>query len=260
MQSSEAGGFFWACRRPLFLQTASRSCAGAFTKQFLCEMRKRRQGHCLSMSVRKFIRATVLILCGGLAGYRMHRPENSDLFLAPEKIPQLEYFTGPESFSKIENGKNDLEALCRRARLEAQTKFVIHAEKGSQASAQEEMISDLGQVMNEFKGSVQEVEIAQDLLLVLKRAQRFEQWTELYLKLLYQYPMHPVLIGLAEDALVIGKAAGRPAEILAGLEHLNAIPYEFEGKARIALILESAGPQKTLTRLEMRGHSNQPRS
>jgi hypothetical protein len=156
--------------------------------------------------------------------------------------PQLDYLTGPESFSRIQNIKGTLEALCLQVRIKAQNTLIgasepVGAPLHNQERSSEPAIRALEQEMQEFQGTEQELELAHDLLIALKVAQRFDRWTDVYLKALYQCPMHPVVLHFAPEAVQIGKAAGRQEEILRGLAHVTAIPLEFEGKDTIAALL-----------------------
>ena len=60
----------------------------------------------------------LLTLVSGSAGYlfRAHKTDGS-LVLSVGDVMKDEYFVPPDSFSRIENTKNALEALCNRQRL-----------------------------------------------------------------------------------------------------------------------------------------------
>jgi hypothetical protein len=96
------------------------------------------------------------------------------------------------------------------------------------------------------QGWAQEMELAQDLFVAYKCAD-VENWVDLYLKLAYEHPVHPVTIRLAAAALALSTAAGRQEEVLKALEHVNAIPLNFEGKRQLAAVLSKARIPDQLT-------------
>ncbi len=190
---------------------------------------------------------TVLVaLVSGWSGYWLHERGTDGSRSRPATwMPGVEYLTRPQSFSRVENARNSLEALCVRVRLEIQNGIMAHAKSPgvlhvSSAEAElplDRVIHDCEQVMRDFEGTDQEVYLAQDLLWALKKTRRFDRWTEVYLKALYEHPTHPVVGCLAQEAITIGRLAGQEREVFAGLEHLSAIPIEFENKDRIRAAL-----------------------
>ena len=164
----------------------------------------------------------------------------------------------PESFSRIENAKKILEGLCVRLRVELQGRRV--ADRLSVArnttSAQEakphleSSIRDLERGMLEFQGTEQELDIAEDLLRVLKQAGRLDRWIEVNLKALYEHPMHPVVASFAKEAIAHGRAVGREEDVVAGLRHLIAIPLDFEGKESVKAALFDGKPANGLKHVD----------
>jgi len=165
----------------------------------------------------------------------------SDDLLAPGITPSLEYYLSQDSFSEAENTKATLEALCQRFRTEIQAKRLADHQSVAQASTYNPIsephltnaIADLDQAMREFSGTEQEMEIAQDLLLALKKAGRYDRWLDVYLTALYEHPTLPVVSRFAGDALVIGKRCGETKRVRAGLDHLLEIPFDFKGRESI---------------------------
>jgi hypothetical protein len=188
------------------------------------------------------------VACGSFAllgGWHWLEERRTELLIAPAgTLPPLDYLVPAESFSHVENTKRNLDALCVRLRLEVQLQILtndglIATNRRSSPGAHrwEDPIRDLERGMHEFQGTDRELFVAQDLLFVLKKAERYERWMEVYLKALYEQPTHPVVASFAREALVIGRLIGREQEVLAGLNHLRAIPFDFENKALVEAVL-----------------------
>jgi len=201
--------------------------------------------------------AYVVLLSGltGCFGYWLHgQSEESGSFAAAKSLPQLEYLIVPESFSRVENTRKTLEGLCARLRLEVQGRLWMQKRAPAQPGASREVsktslegiIRDLEREIKEFAGTDEELYLVEDLFCVLKRAERFDRWVDLYLKALYEHPMHPVVARFAREAVSMGKAAGRQNEVLSGLTHLGAIPCDFEGKAKVSAVLVDANRRNQL--------------
>lgn len=96
--------------------------------------------------------------------------------------------------------------------------------------------------MREFKGTEQQLEAAQVLLVVLQKAERFDRWTEVFLEALYKHPTHPVVARFAHDAVRISELAGQQKQVLDALAYLSDFPAEFAGRGEIEAALSSAEP------------------
>jgi hypothetical protein len=94
----------------------------------------------------------------------------------------------------------------------------------------------------EFEGTEQQLEITKVLLVALQKAERFDRWTEVYLRTLYEHPTHDVVTRFANDAVKISKLAGQKKRVLEALEYLSAFPAEFTGRAEILAALDTARP------------------
>jgi hypothetical protein len=215
----------------------------------------------MNTKLKHLIWALLLVTAGGWAGYRSRPLEASDLVLSKEATPQVDYLIGAQSFSRIENTKTTLEGLCRRVCLEARTKLLTPKYSGSSSSQETECLASviraLEQGMHEFEGTEQELELVQELLVTLKRAEHFDRWLDVYLKTLYEHPTHPVPLHFAQEALAVSHAVGRQGEVLAGLRHLLTIPLDFDGKDGVAALLLHITSRDQLTRFEAYSHSNQ---
>ena len=174
--------------------------------------------------------------------------ENSGTFLAAKSLPQLDYVVVPDSFSRIENARQDLEGLCARLRLEIETRLCeqrrVELQAGVSSAAQtarlDRIIRDLEDGMNEFEGTDQKLYVAEDLLCVLKREEHYNRWVEVYLRALYEHPMHPLVSRFAAEAITMGKQTGRESDVLSALTHLSSIPLDFQGKEKIEAALLGA--------------------
>jgi hypothetical protein len=180
--------------------------------------------------------ALALALVGGVS-YRMGSQRVGALaYLAADKTAPLEYYITEKSFSEVENAKSSLEGLCWRFRTAVRAKRVtdrtLRAGTSEGTGALEphldRAISELEEGMQEFSGTDQEVEVGADLLLAMKTSRQFERWTELYLRLLYSRPTHPIIAGLTNEAVAIAERCGRQESLRAALEHLRGIPAEFQ--------------------------------
>jgi predicted nucleic acid-binding protein len=96
-----------------------------------------------------------------------------------------------------------------------------------------ELIRDFQAAIQEFAGTGQEMSFVQDLLGIFKREGRYHEWVSLFLEHVYRDPIHDVIGRLANDALIVAKAAHREQEVLTALRHLHDIPFEFAAKPAV---------------------------
>lgn len=180
---------------------------------------------------------------GGTIGYWLHSLRADAAVLSVKDVLQEEYLTAPESFSRVKNTKNTLDALSEQSLagiLDALARYDRLA-KGTpvekqKAEARLQRIIQAGEeAMQEFEGTAQQVDVARGLLLALQKAERFERWTEVYLKTLREYPTHPSLRRLANDAVKVSRRAGQEGRVLAALNQFNAFLAPFDrGLAAVA--------------------------
>ena len=192
-----------------------------------------------------------LALVSASAGYLL-RAQKTDgsLVLSVKDVVQEEYLALPDSFSRVENTKNALDALCARLRIgieEATGAYDQLVRNGGASSSQaavvlERAIRNAEAAVREFEGTEQQLYVLQDHLRLLEKAGRFDLWTRFYLKALYGHPTHPVVSRLAEEAVKIGKLAGQQELVLRGLRYLSARPEEFAGRSEIQAALSSVQP------------------
>ena len=190
----------------------------------------------------------VALLACAAVYYTRTQPDTSTFILAAETMPAKEYYTTQKSFSEVENVIATLEGLCEKVRMEIQARRA--AEQRATANARgadpqtephlSTAIAELEQVMSEFAGTDQELDVAQDLLLALKKANQLDRWLDVYLKGLYEHPTHPVVARFAQDAVVVARRCGREENVLAAFQHLEHIPLDFPGKSTVDVVLRQA--------------------
>ncbi len=197
----------------------------------------------------KYLVVGLLIIAGVGAGRQLRHKTGVEGFLSAAATPQLDYLAPPESFSRVENAKNELEALCRKLRLQSQSR-VFQLRKCSPQQQEHELeaiVTDLKRGMSDFAGTAQQLELAQDLLLLLKSQKDLPQWIDLYLTLAYQHPTDALIGRGAEEAITVGRTVGRENEVLAALKHVAMIPIDFESKARITAALNGNSSREVAT-------------
>jgi len=215
------------------------------------------------MKLNQWMGMCLISLVTAGAGYWLRgHAENSGTFLAAKSLPQLDYVVVPESFSRIENTRQTLQGLCSRLRLELESRLCDErrlwlqpgGSKSNLNSQIARIIRDLQDGMQEFEGTDQQLYVAEDLLCVLKREKRFNQWVEIYLQAVYEHPTHPIVARFASEAVNMGKLAGREEEVLAGLTHLSTIPLNFQGKSKVEAALIGARIGNSLASVEQPGN------
>jgi hypothetical protein len=184
---------------------------------------------------------------------------------AAKSVPQLNELIVHDSFSIIENTREDLESMCVRLQLEAEVRLVEQSRLPVQpivsGVAPEGhlvgIIRDLESEMHDFEGTDEELDLAEDLLRALKKAGQTDRWVKVYLKALYEHPTHQIVALFAERAIPMGKAAGREEEVIAGLTHVSSIPLNFKGKDKVEAVLIEANTRRQLTRPDVAALANQ---
>lgn len=186
----------------------------------------------------------VAVVAGLGLGFQLGTRRDLASYLALETVPPLDYYSSQASFSEVENTKASLAGLCQRFRTEVREKRVAdhlspagsRVEPGAEVHL-DDAIAALERGVNEFAGTTQQIDLAQDLLLALKKSKQFNRWIDVYLTALYKQPTHPVVGSLAKEALNMAGNCGREREVLAGLRHIEEIPVDFEGKAEVQTAL-----------------------
>ena len=194
----------------------------------------------------------LLSLVAGAAGGYWLRAQRTDgsVVLSLKDAMKEEYLAPPDSFSKIKNTRNSLDALSERLGMGIMDALLAYdrlpksseAERKQAEQALEHAIRAAEAAEQEFEGTEQQLEITQVLLVALQKAERFDRWTELYLKTLFTHPTHDVVARFANDAVKISKLAGQEKRVLEALECLSAFPAEYQGRAQILASLGDARP------------------
>jgi hypothetical protein len=90
----------------------------------------------------------------------------------------LNYFARPGSFSDVEATRAKLEGLTYRYRTEVRTRFLAELDSGAQGSdLRTSIIHELERALTESRKAPREPFVTQDLLLLLKRSERFSRRT-----------------------------------------------------------------------------------
>ncbi len=154
----------------------------------------------------------------------------------------LDQLVSLESFSEVEQARTVLDALAVRyianaQALIAQEVMSRHANFGVQKPDSERPILAairlLDEVIPEFKGTGVELRLLPLLLYALKQEKSYDRWLDVYLDALYHHPTDELVSSLAEEAVVISKAAGREQELTYGLRYVSGIPADLLTKSRI---------------------------
>ena len=154
----------------------------------------------------------------------------------------LDYLASAKSFSEVEHAKAVLDALAVRYVEKAQgliTQEIMSRNPsfGIRQSSSERpilaAINLLDEVIPEFKGTGEELQLVQPLLYALKQERFYDRWLDVYLDALYRHPTHETVSSLSEEAVVISQAVGRERELTTGLRYVSGIPLHFPTKSRI---------------------------
>jgi hypothetical protein len=196
-------------------------------------------------------------LIAGAGGYCLQalydRPVSA---LTAARPAGLDCFLTVRSFSEVENARALMEALAARSLQDLRFRRITtqRASAADSATHREarltEIIGDFRAAIREFEGTGQEKLFVQDLLAILKREGRHDEWVSLYLEHLYRDPTHEMFGRIAREALVIGKAARREPEVIEALNHLRCIPLEFDTKPTVEAALASSSDGLYLARSE----------
>lgn len=201
-----------------------------------------------TMRLTKTIAGILICLAVGGAGGYFFGAQKTEASL--ERSNSVEFLVEPDTFSRVQNTKNMLDALSKQART-----AILHAigtyqqlpqDSESERKKAEEILDHIIHVsesaMREFDGTEQQTVVAQALLLALQEGGRYERWTEVYLKMLYEHPECPVIVTSAPNAVRFGKLAGQQNQVVAALVSLDCRPLDPVEKAIIREALESASP------------------
>jgi hypothetical protein len=154
-------------------------------------------------------------------------------------------FVKTQSFSVTDNAKGVLDAECRHFLLDWGRRYFAVA-KGPDARPDDvpvnEMIAELKTVAGQFQGTEQERMLRRHLLVALFHSGRHADWLEVYLQGLYERPNEALVSEWAHRAMEIGHALRRQQEVIDGLRHWLAIPWDLDGKSEVAGLLAVPAP------------------
>jgi hypothetical protein len=228
--------------------------------------RKRTILRALKQSMKVSHLACTALLCAlaGCLGYLLQSQSDlSESFSGAKSIPQLYDLIVHNSFSIIQNTREDLESMCVRLKLEAEVRLEqarLPIQPRVSGAVPEALLAgiirDLQSEMHDFEGTDEELDLAEDLLRALKQAEQTDRWVDVYLKALYEHPTHRIVALFADQALLIGKEAGREEEVIAGLTHVSSIPRNFQGKDKVEAVLMEADTRRQVTRSEVAAFAN----
>jgi hypothetical protein len=195
------------------------------------------------------------LLIGGGVGYGLSsaRPVLAVSHAAEQKHSGI--FNAEPSFSEIESSREFLSSECYRIIAELRSQWVPalrslptedrqiagNARRGAHPI---NVIAELKEKIEEFRGTEQEFQLLQELLTCLRFERRYGEWLELYLRIAYENPTQPLVGWWAERAMAFGRAVGRERELLEAFQHLTAIPRDFQAKHEV---------QEALARLKTSG-------
>lgn len=171
-----------------------------------------------------------------VAGYAFRDAQHAGGSRFNPWIPPLEHFLSWESFSEVEQTRSLLRALCYRsiaqiradylaARLDPPTLTGSNedpAARGLAAAA-----TQLHALAAEFAGTPEEPVVQQELLRVLHRSSRHDEWLDVFVRLVYTHPTHPIVTDSLPRAQSFARITERDAELLAALRHRGEIPQAF---------------------------------
>lgn len=160
----------------------------------------------------------------------------------------LEMLAGPDTFSRVKNTKNMLDALSRRAKISIMDAVLSYRQLPKNTDVEKRRAEEnLGRIiraaestMQEFDGTEQQAVVAQALLVALQEARRYDRWTEVYLQTLYEHPACPVIFTSAPHAIRFSESVGQEARVMEALRSLNGSPLDAMKKVLIQEALKSA--------------------
>jgi hypothetical protein len=191
--------------------------------------------------------AILIALIAGTAGYYLRELRGTSMSLVPrEQVPPLDDYFAPQSFSEAENAKALLDALANRylagVLIQCSSRLYQPPAKGAAREPNRkndwtEIIKMIDKGVEEFEGTPQQLHLLEALLFALKHEQLYDRWIEVYLRVLYEHPTHHLVGEFAKEAIIVGRATGREAEILTAFRHVSNIPLDFEAKQQVRAAL-----------------------
>ncbi|MCC6233086.1 MAG: hypothetical protein IT580_10615 [Verrucomicrobiales bacterium] len=162
-------------------------------------------------------------------------------------VPPVEEFLSWDSFSEVEQTRALLRALCLRSIAEIRVGYlerrgnsapeaVDHAQRVEQGLAA--AIRETRDQIAEFEGTAEEWLLHGEMLRLLQRAERSEEWLDAYLDLVQRNPTDSLIENLELRAREVACRLGREAELEPVLAHWSQLPWN---RSRKLLSQESPG-------------------
>jgi hypothetical protein len=182
-----------------------------------------------------------VLLCGclgvaGIAGYICGAFRQADYtHLSVQQRVPVDFYLSERSFSEIENARARLEALGSefltdvRLRHDASVlgRGVPFRGNPSYAVQPDGAIEELQKGIAQLKGDGQETPLVRELLTVLNKQKRPDQWLDVFLTYLYEHPTDPLVGKCAKHAAVLSQALGREGELADAFDFVGRIPAKF---------------------------------
>lgn len=165
------------------------------------------------------------------------------LTLKRDQVASVDYFLSIPSFSEAETARDQL----RAAALQFVTSLGWHpSAEGEGGRDLARIISELRAGLEPFRGTEEELLLAQYLLWALQAGGRNGEWLDVYLDALYRHPTHPLIAREAVRAARLACEARRETEMIRAFQHLEEVPVESGARHVLHLVrprLEAAaGP------------------
>ncbi|MBL9139598.1 MAG: hypothetical protein JNK85_27260 [Verrucomicrobiales bacterium] len=151
-------------------------------------------------------------------------------------IPPLESFLWWDSFSEVEQTKATLRAHALRAIAESRARYLqirrrpalgVFSEDAIADRALSEEIDRLNRQIVEFGGTDQEIMLTGELLHVLQKAERNNEWLDVFLASAYRWPTHDLVEWNVRRATEMGRQTGREDEVSNAIRYREGIPTKY---------------------------------
>lgn len=183
--------------------------------------------------------------CGlaAFAGYEFSRSE-SNCSLGKYCIPATEYFVSEQTFSEIGTARLALNATANRVLSEIRSRIVQTASSDGRTNDKsfQKSIRELEQAISELKDTPEELLLTNDLLVLLRREEKYEEWLTVYLRNLYSHPTAELIAGNARIAMEIAARAGRQEDLSNELNRIARLPIEFSARDRLLSAVTEVHP------------------
>jgi len=149
------------------------------------------------------------------------------------------------SFSEAEVLKAALARSCATLLLDLRRNFANEA-PGDRTVAvarnegADKILRKLRQALHEYRGTEQELRVAQALLAFHSRQQNDAEWISTYLDALYTHPTHPIVGEYAREAVQRARNTGDPTEVVRALNHVMQIPHPLVAMEKVRTAIESS--------------------